>query len=794
MNPVMTMADQETKNPVEHSNITPSTNEDDKEIVEPTTALEAEEEKEVVAPLLHTDDHDDNAYDSQHSMTFSLFVCWIIPLMFIAIFSRKLVDTSIPTINMVDQSPTQSPSTRPSSKVSYSSKKNTMKRSNDKPKRMLNTNQKQFPTQWPTSYRNELETIRRRRRPIEGFDGGIYSLLKLVGTTDVTKNVTQAPTTKRSVIVDTSGESKATPSTSPFRYGRSDPIRDRFHDQIQSFRKEHQRNPNDIYVAIALADTMRLYDMQFHEGGTYEQEAIRLYNEIIDMAFTLRKNAISAGKATDDCNAQDIQSVPDEVTLDYLSKSIDGLICSVYTSQGKAYFMANMFERAVEAYDGCLRGDIQQPYYLDALNSRASSLIVLGQYEEAGRDYLTVIQHDTKRLFIDSFTGMERILEAKEDVVPGGWDSVLSTVENLIESLEFQLKVEAQSKRTIAESLNRLYHFLFTYHDKKTKNYSVAFQHLTLGFHHKLSALPKWVAGSEKIKIDQTRNIFQRGFWSSETGSKTKTPIFIIGFVRSGSTLLERILDAHPIVAGTGENSVFNGRLGDIRDEIVRVSNTGGSIADLTRKLANEVVDEMQRRHAVLEANTKKAVDEIPKDRPKRLVDKMLTNYYNVGFIQLLYPKALILHVAREPMDSVFSAYKHEFPPGTLDYTSDYIGLSELYHTYRDIMDHWDDVLPGRITHIRYEDMVKDFEGTARAIIKAADLPWDDSVLQFHKKKHAVNTLSSTQVRKGVYTDSLKSWMRYEEQLQPLVKLIGDRVEFDFKTSLPGYESMNSYE
>lgn len=99
------------------------------------------------------------------------------------------------------------------------------------------------------------------------------------------------------------------------------------------------------------------------------------------------------------------------------------------------------------------------------------------------------------------------------------------------------------------------------------------------------------------------------------------------------------------------------------------------------------------------------------------LLTRMLTNYYNIGFIHLLYPNALILHVAREPMDTIFSAYKHEFPPGTLDYTSDFEALAELYHAYRDLMEHWDQVLPGRVTHVRYQDMVHDMPGVARAII-----------------------------------------------------------------------------
>lgn len=83
--------------------------------------------------------------------------------------------------------------------------------------------------------------------------------------------------------------------------------------------------------------------------------------------------------------------------------------------------------------------------------------------------------------------------------------------------------------------------------------------------------------------------------------------------------------------------------------------------------------------------------------------------------------------------------------------------------------------------------MVHDMEGVAKAIINATGLEWTSDILNFHKKKHAVNTLSTTQVRKGVYKHSLQSWRKYEKELQPLVKLIGDRVSTTRKTSLPGY-------
>jgi Sulfotransferase family len=121
-------------------------------------------------------------------------------------------------------------------------------------------------------------------------------------------------------------------------------------------------------------------------------------------------------------------------------------------------------------------------------------------------------------------------------------------------------------------------------------------------------------------------------------------------------------------------------------------------------------------------------------------------------------------------------------------------GVTDLYHAYRDVMDHWEKVLPGRVTHVRYEDMVNDFEGTARAIIKATGLPWSDSVLEFHKQKHAVNTYSSTQVRKGVYRTGMQFWKRYEKELAPLVQKVGTRVKYDLKTTLPGYKTLPTEE
>ena len=699
--------------------------------------------------------------DGDPSMSLALFIYWVLPVLLFAMVSRFFVDTSIPTIpiDVVKKKPLHVP---------RSEQQRPPQAQEVKPKT------KPAPTpaavsslsKQPTSYQDIVEVITSRRR--KSFQTRRGDAMGVQSVTD-SPSSSDKPSPQPTKVKETKTGSSA------------DPHRKKIIEQIYSLKQSYEKDPTNLFKAMDYGDAMRFYDLQFHDGGTYEREAIQIYQQIVQLGKEHRQKLLDAGEATTKPGVP----VNDEVTIDYRDKSADALMCAIYTAQGKVYYMANAFENAATSYTNCLE---IAPGYLDALNARGSTYIILGKYSDAARDFQTVITKDTRRLFPDAFTGLARVLASKEDATAAGWDGVIPVAELLIPTLENQVKAQPQSKATVAGILNRLHHVMFTYHDVKTLNTDQAWDHLTAAYRYKLSLLPPWEKGFEARKVTQSKEIFVKGFWPQGIGSDTQVPVFIIGFVRSGSTLLERVLDAHPLIVGTGENSVFNGRLDHIRNKIVETSVTASHrLIDVTKELADEVVDEMKERWEILEGNERRHLVEEPRDEPKRFVDKMLTNYYNVGFIHMLYPNAVILHVFREPMDTLFSAYKHEFPPGTLDYTSDFDGLAELYHSYRDIMDHWDDVLPGRVKHVRYEDMVNDMPGMARAIIDVVGLPWDDGVLDFHKKKHAVNTLSSIQVRKGVYKDSLQSWRRYESHLQPVLDRIGDRVTYDRRTTLPGY-------
>jgi tetratricopeptide (TPR) repeat protein len=728
----------------------------------------------------------DSTVDANLNMT--LFLYWVLPVLILSLVSRF---GAIPPAPLPPTPPPRPISLdlggRGDSKLAEKLHKRQQKHQRPTPSPSAAALSKM-----PSSYQQVVKTIKKRRpRWNPGFETTKSATSK---ASDAPKEESRAPASDSQTSTNVSSDpnkrrmdeliEKRRMAYKVSEYDILDVVGNNFQTCLTPNNMHAlQDDPSNVMKAIHLADALRQRDLTFHDGGSGQTEALQLYQTAIDYTLEKRLKLIEAGQATD---VSPIGTpVKNEFMLDYSNKSVDGLLCALYAAMGKQYFMANMFEKAVESHTRCLE---IEPLYLDSVNSRGSTLIILGKYEDAAKDLQLVMEMDENRFFKDAFTGMAKVLSAKEEV--GSWEPMVAIIQELIPQLEQQYSSTSndQANQHVAESLNRLYHVLFIYHDVKTKDTEAAWKALSQGYEYKMAVLPPFQTAFEKQKLMQIKQIFNKGFWPAGVGSSTEVPIFIIGFVRSGSTLLERVLDAHPLIVGTGEDSVFNGRLDHIRNSIVEASMVGDSqvLVDTVQSLADEVVDAMRQRWKVIESNT--SFEDNAHANPERFADKMLTNYFNVGFIHMLFPNALILHVAREPMDTVFSAFKHEFPPGGLDYTSEFSSLAQMYHSYRDVMEHWDKVLPGRVTHVRYEDMVHDMPRVAKAIINATGLDWDEDVLLFHKKKHAVNTLSTTQVRKGVYTHSLQAWRRYEEPLQPLVKLVGDRVRWDLTTTLPTYE------
>lgn len=152
----------------------------------------------------------------------------------------------------------------------------------------------------------------------------------------------------------------------------------------------------------------------------------------------------------------------------------------------------------------------------------------------------------------------------------------------------------------------------------------------------------------------------------------------------------------------------------------------------------------------------------------------MPSNFFLVGPIHLLLPRARIVHVRRNPADTCLSCYQRLFADGQL-HTYDLAELGRYYRAYDRLMAHWREVLPpGAWIELDYEAVVADLEGEARRLLDYCDLPWDSACLAFHRTERPVKTASATQVRQPLYGSSVRRWRAYADDLAPLLDAFGD--------------------
>jgi hypothetical protein len=153
-------------------------------------------------------------------------------------------------------------------------------------------------------------------------------------------------------------------------------------------------------------------------------------------------------------------------------------------------------------------------------------------------------------------------------------------------------------------------------------------------------------------------------------------------------------------------------------------------------------------------------------------IDKLPPNFERVGLIHKILPHAIIIDARRHPMDCGYSAYKQHFAGGH-EYSYDLTNIGRYYNSYLTMMDHFNQVLPGRILKVQYEDNIRNTEEVVRGILDHIGIKFEPACLEFYKNKRAVRTASSEQVRQPIYTKSVAQWKKFEIQLKPLLDSLG---------------------
>jgi hypothetical protein len=218
---------------------------------------------------------------------------------------------------------------------------------------------------------------------------------------------------------------------------------------------------------------------------------------------------------------------------------------------------------------------------------------------------------------------------------------------------------------------------------------------------------------------------------------------------RSGTTLVEQIISAHPEVHGAGEINLFGALVSRMSGQLSEAGLQGlaGGYLDATSRLG---------------------------PGKARLTDKSISSFELIGLIHLCLPNARIIHCRRDLRDVCVSCFSTRFSGGH-DYAYDLGELGRFARLHERLMAHWRQVLPpGRIFEVEYEALVEDLEGGARGLVEHLGLGWNEACLRFHESGRNVGTASFAQVRRPIYKDSVGRWRRFAANLGPLLEALDE--------------------
>jgi tetratricopeptide (TPR) repeat protein len=312
-----------------------------------------------------------------------------------------------------------------------------------------------------------------------------------------------------------------------------------------------------------------------------------------------------------------------------------------------------------------------------------------------------------------------------------------------------------ESRLVARFALGKLYDDCADY-DRAFESYAVgnALKHRTAGFD----------AAAHSAWVDRVIAAYDEAFFRTHAGEgdPSQRPVFVIGMIRSGTSLVEQILASHSRVYGAGELLEITKLVTDLPASL----GTSVSYPECLRQLQAKQIQAAAGKYLRNLADRD--------DRALRSVDKLPTNFLYLGFIAALLPKARIVHCRREPLDVCLSIFFQRFAQGHL-YAYDFDDIANYYAEYERLMAHWKKVIPLEILDVHYEHLLDDVERESRRMLNYCQLDWEEACLAFHRSTRPVRTASSWQVRQPLYQKARARWKKFEPHLDNLKKALSER-------------------
>ena len=454
-----------------------------------------------------------------------------------------------------------------------------------------------------------------------------------------------------------------------------------------------------------------------------------------------------------------------------------------------AYQKSGKIEKSINVMNEALALNPNHPNFL---NNMGTCLYMLHKYSEAEKYYKKGLAIDNKHLHIlnnlgnlkretykieESIQYYKKVLSIQSDAVPSLFNLVgiyritnqkenskqyckkilelnkkltdadrqYSLVHNYVENdphlIEMLKKVNDEDLNNL-EKIHLYYGIHKAYED--IKNYKSAFKYLKIG-NDLLKKETKYNFRQDEKKIKNFINFYKKNKKIKTTGDH-RGLIFIVGMPRSGSSLVEQILDSHKKVFGGGEISYMQ----EIANKIIS-----------EEKIDASVINDYKNQYLAL-------IDELNNSSPI-FTDKELLNFINIGLILKLFPNARIINCTRDPIDNCWSIYKNFFPIKT-QFVNDFKDITKFYRLYLNTMKFWQEEFPKNIFNLNYETLIENPKDQIEKILNFCNLEWDENVMNHHKSSRIIRTLSFDQANKPISKKVSNTIKNYKSMIGDLIK------------------------
>ena len=491
----------------------------------------------------------------------------------------------------------------------------------------------------------------------------------------------------------------------------------------------------------------------------YFQNVIRIkpdnsdaYNSL-GAAFTEKKyydNAIASYQKAVDCRNDDVAAytnlgnvysevglMDDAVACHLKAIEIDPEYETALYNLGSLYAAMGELEKAELVIDKAYN---LSPEKTDAIVWKAVILEIKGEVEAAFQLLHPLVEKGEKDTnFVLTYASLE-VSRTKHEA-----KEVISLLEAAVLVNGLTLKERASLHFSLGDKYNELGDY-----GKAFKNYEKAnnlvFTPVEMKHHHKLvdNIISSFSNIDSLLKVPN---------------DAASSPIFIVGMPRSGTSLVEQILSTNDDVFGAGE-------LPDMQEIIKSIPDKYSGVGDYPQCISHLKKSQLKEL-----SNAYIQVISDLSESEKYVTDKTPFNYLHLGMIAILFPNAKIIHCTRDPVDTCLSCYFNHFI-GPHPYFQNLTTLGEYYKSYHKLMEFWQSSLEVQILELSYESLVKDQLAVSKSIMEFCDLEWNKSCLEFYKSKRISNTASYNQVRKPIYTKSVRRRDKYAAHIDELLQAL----------------------